>query len=89
MDSIELGDTVKDRITGIEGVVMGHTRWLYGCDRITIQPQEVKDGKPAEMTTFDLPQLELVRKRVVASDVRTPRPGGPRPEPVRQPDPKR
>jgi len=38
MKKIKLGDKVKDTITGIQGIAIGRTTWLTGCDRITIQP---------------------------------------------------
>lgn len=82
-NEIHLGDTAKDTITGYEGVVVARTLWLHGCERITIQSRELKDGKPVDSCTFDVEQVELVQsvrpREVVAT-------GGPKPEPVRQPD---
>jgi hypothetical protein len=34
MDTVNLGDKVKDRITGLEGIAIGVTTWLYGCRRV-------------------------------------------------------
>lgn len=85
-DRIELGDVAKDTITGFTGVVIGRMKWLHGCERLTLQPQELKDGKPIEWVTFDEPQLELVRRAAVEGTSRT---GGPRPEPTQRETPKR
>lgn len=83
-NEIELGDVVKDTISGFQGVAVGWTRWLYGCDRITVQPQTLHEGKPIVCESFDLPQLVLVKKRVVKLQVKDANtPGGPRPTPSR------
>ena len=63
---IALGDRVKDRISGLAGIVVAKTEWLYGCVRVAVQPEKIgKDGKPLEMQTFDEPQLDLVRAKNV------------------------
>jgi hypothetical protein len=80
VDKIELGDIAKDPITGFKGIVIGETKWLHGCIRLTIQPQELKDGKPIEAHSFDYPQLVLVKKKAAIGTGDT---GGPRPEPTR------
>jgi hypothetical protein len=79
-DKIELGDIARDTITGFRGVVVCEMKWLHGCKRFALQPQELKDGKPIETQSFDEPQLELVSKRAAAGTSHT---GGPRPEPER------
>ena len=60
MNNIKLGDTVKDTITGFTGVVVCDSKWLHGCRRLSVQPRELKDGKPIDIQSFDEPQLELV-----------------------------
>ena len=81
MSEIQLGDEAKDTITGYKGVVVCVGQWLHGCKRLTIQPQGLKDGKPHEALTFDLPQLVLVKSNGHIPNVSK---GGPRPEPVRR-----
>lgn len=66
IEMIKLGDKAKDRVTGLVGVVVAETFWLNGCHRLTIQPQELKDGKPVDTSCFDIEELELVEKNVVA-----------------------
>ena len=62
---INLGDKVKDSVTGFTGIAIGRTQWLQGCDRIVVQPQVAKDGKLPDSATFDEPQLiVLVPKKV-------------------------
>lgn len=54
---IQLGRKVKDVVTGVTGVVVARTEWLYGCVRITFQPQ-LKEGKMPDTITLDEQQLE-------------------------------
>jgi len=90
----ELGDRVRDTVTGFVGIYAGCTRWLTGCDRITIEPETLRDGKPGEMASFDETRIELVKKSVVklkklAAEVPVERAkGGPMPEPMRRRDPR-
>ena len=63
--TIELGDQVQDKITGITGIAIGITDWIYGCKRIVVQPQEVHEGKPAETFSADEPQMAIVKKAVI------------------------
>ncbi len=62
---INLGDRVKDKITGLKGIVIGKTDWLYGCLRLVVQPEESKDGKPADTFNVDEPQVELLKAAVI------------------------
>ena len=67
-DKVELGDRVKDRITGLSGIAFGITDWLYGCRRVTVQPEIENDGKPADQFCVDEPQLKITKKRVIKGD---------------------
>ena len=84
--AIALGDEARDLITGFQGVVVAETKWLHGCKRFSLQPKELKDGRPVEPMSFDEPQLVLVAPTVAATTSDT---GGPRPEPLRQAEPGR
>lgn len=81
---VELGDRVKDKISGLAGIAVAISVYLYGCKRIGVQPEESKDGKPSEWFTVDEPQLEILVKGVVAGR-ETPT-HGPREEVRRQKD---
>jgi hypothetical protein len=67
---IDLGDRVKDSITGFQGIVVIVSEYLQGCRRIVVQPEALHEGKPVEPQYFDEPQLVLVKKSVVASENR-------------------
>lgn len=77
---INLGDRVKDTITGMIGIAVAHTLWLNGCERITVQAETLdKDGKVPPAETFDDAQLEVIVAGVKAiKRYNDPRPiGGP------------
>lgn len=77
MKEIKLGDKVKDPITGVVGIAVGRTIWLYGCARIAVQPMGVnKEKKPFETISVDEPQLIVVQpKKIKEGGHKT---GGPR-----------
>jgi len=93
-ETVNVGDKVKDTVTGLVGVAVVRSVWLNGCVRIGIQPQGVKDGKVPEMVSVDEPQLEVVKRKAVAHEPEyTPQPekvdrrtgtGGHRPDAVPQ-----
>lgn len=57
---VPLGSKVRDLITGLEGVAIGRSTWLYGCVRIGVEPLALKDGKPAESVWLDEQRMEVV-----------------------------
>lgn len=75
-ERVELGDIVKDSITGFKGVAVGITTWLHGCRRISIQPEALHDGKPIESAVFDEPQVVVLKSKRHRSTNHT---GGPGP----------
>ena len=62
--SIELGDTARDLVTGLEGVVTGKASYLTGCDQYSIQPV-VAAGTWADGRWLDVNRLEVVKKGTV------------------------
>jgi len=71
-----LGDEVRDKITGLEGVITVRSHWYNGCITYGVQPKELKDGAPLERQSFDEPQLELVED-TAAPPTGPKQPGGP------------
>lgn len=66
MSGIKIGDKVKDRVTGLTGIVVARTDWLNGCVRMVVQPQELKDHKPVEASSFDIEELILLEADALA-----------------------
>ncbi len=92
MDTLlELGDTVRDVVTGFEGVIEAVTHWRFGCRRICVQSQKLKDGVPTNRQTFDEPALEVLKRANVPAKEQKRRAatGGPRPTPYKQRAPSR
>lgn len=95
---MKVGDLLRDQITGLQGVAICRTEWLHGCIRWTLQPRELKDGKPVDSCTFDQEQLELVQTALQMAQADEAKgkaalnpggTGGDRPDPKRAPDPGR
>lgn len=80
------GDTVRDTITKFQGVVIAEHKYLNGCVRLSVQPIELKDGKPIDSIAFDIEQLELIEDAKPRAVVPK---GGPQSEPLRQVAPAR
>jgi len=77
----ELGQTVKEVVTGFFGVTMARTQHLTGCDTYGLLSRELKDGKPADYVWFDETRLEVSGEKVVLPGMVKERPGGPQPFP--------
>ena len=58
---IELGSRVRDTYTGLEGTAVGRTEWMYGCNRIAIEPTELHEGKLIAMQWVDEQRVEPVK----------------------------
>lgn len=66
MKKIGLGSTVKDRITGLQGVVMARTEYLTGCAHVGILATKVnKDGKIPEWEWIDETRCVLDKSKKV------------------------
>lgn len=91
-NKIELGDKVKDQVSGIEGIVIGMTKWLAQCDRAVVQATGAHEGRPYDGFSVDVTQLQVLEKGVMKPTVQvvaieekkeTIKKGGPRPTPTR------
>lgn len=67
MSRVNLGDIVKDEITGFAGIVTGHARYITGCDQYLIQliQPKVKDGAYVESRWCDDNRLVVVETKAV------------------------
>lgn len=83
-----LGKKVKDKISGFKGVVVGETRWLWGCLRVGVERRKVNnDGKVSDPEWFDVDRVEVIAgsktMRIVSTKAETAVVGGPESDPSR------
>ena len=64
--NFNLGDKVKDKITGFEGIVTGRHQWVNNCNTYSVQPQILKDDAPQDACNFDESQLDLVEEKKIS-----------------------
>jgi len=60
----ELGDRVKDVISGFTGIINSRSQWLYNCNTYGVKSETLHEGKIVDPQYFDEPQLELVDELV-------------------------
>ena len=79
---VHLGDSVRDTVTGLKGVVIGVCEYLYGCRRVIVQPPIDKAGKYVEAIWIDEPQVRVLVSAAVKASAkqRKLQPAGPRDE---------
>jgi hypothetical protein len=82
--AIELGDRVKDKISGFEGVATGIADYISGCRQIAVSPKVSADNKLEDGRWFDDDRLDVMEKQAVTLKDRK-RDGGPQsnPAPIR------
>ncbi len=80
---IVLGSRVRDIFTGFAGIATARTEWLYGCARISVEPQELRAGKTIEAQWFDEQRVEIVAEEVPrVSEDSSATSGGPQSDPA-------
>ena len=62
---INLGDEVRDSISGFRGIAIAKHEYLHGCTRVSVAPKMGKDGKLGGTLAFDEPQLIVIKARVI------------------------
>jgi hypothetical protein len=59
---IKLGDKVRDRISGFQGIVTCKLQYKTGCNRFQVSPDRIdKDGGIIEAEVFDEIELEVIK----------------------------
>ena len=71
---IKLGDKVKDKISGLEGIAVEKREYLNGCIQYAVQPKMKKGATELPSWCIDEAQLEVVGKKKVVKKSDT---GGP------------
>lgn len=77
MFTIELGQVVKDKITGFKGVIIGRCEHIFGCNTYGVVQQSLVDGKRGEPEWFDEGRLKILykEKRINPKKVQVEKPG--------------
>ena len=74
--TIQLGDRVKDSISGFMGIAQGHALYRFGCAQFLVTPDKLKeDGSTLDSAWFDEQRIVLVDKLAPATPA--PLSGGP------------
>jgi hypothetical protein len=58
----ELGQKVKEKVTGYEGIIVTRSEHLYGCMVYAVKSEKLHDGKPIDSQWFDEGSLEVIGK---------------------------
>lgn len=56
---MQLGITVKDRITGFSGIVTGFVQYITGCNQALVAPPLSSTGDLRSSEWFDIQRLEI------------------------------
>lgn len=59
------GDELRDKVTGLQGIVMVCASYATGCHHYGISPSNAKDGKCPDWEWIDQSRLEMVREKAV------------------------
>lgn len=60
---MNLGETVRDKLTAFAGVIVAETRYLHGSPRVAVQPLRLRDGLPADPVWFEVDRLEVAEEK--------------------------
>jgi hypothetical protein len=85
-DQIQLGDKVRDTVTGFTGIATARVEYISGCVRYAVTPQVGEDNKMLDAQYCDWQTMVVLEE---AKPVRMARTGGPHPAPARQAPPTR
>lgn len=64
---MKLGDRMKDKVSGFEGIAISKHEYLNGCVRYSLNAEKLEAGKPL-IETFDREQLEVTQKEVIVTN---------------------
>lgn len=59
-DSLELGQTVKDRVTGFTGVLTAICEYLYASKRVEISATKVESDGTTQSLWVDAARIEII-----------------------------
>lgn len=62
---MKLGDKVRDRITGYEGVVTGKAEYITGCKQLLVTSQQLKTDGDSTAQWIDEVRLTMVAPDII------------------------
>ena len=75
----EIGSKVKDKVSGIHGIITGRADYISGCNQYMVQPdctkQQTKDNTKSDAMWFDELRLEQLDGKPLVIDTREQRTG--------------
>lgn len=74
-DAPELGKLGRDKVTGLEGIIVAKVINLFGCNDYAILPKAV-DGEVKKSPLFDEGRIEIIGEGVKPEEVKVDKPGG-------------
>lgn len=66
--NIQLGQKVRDKITGFAGTVTGHCEYISGCNQTLVVPGTKEDGSLIGAEWFDDQRLEVTDATPIVLD---------------------
>ena len=75
---IELGKMAEDKITGFQGIIVGHARYLTGCDQYVLAPRAKRGEGLISSQWFDEGRIKILKGGgISAKEVSGTKNGGP------------
>lgn len=62
---IDLGDEVRDVISGFAGTATGRIEYMTGCIQLLVSPTVDEKGQPREAHWYDEDRLEVTKRAAV------------------------
>lgn len=64
-ETVSLGDRVRSKLTGFQGVVVGKCQYIQQCDQVLVKPETLdKDGNIRKGEWLDEPWVEIIKRGV-------------------------
>lgn len=74
---VKLGDRARDKVSGFEGIVVAHHKFLTGCDRFSLESKHFIGAKSEDWyQTFDVTRLEIIEADAIKLEAPEPLPSG-------------
>ena len=67
-NSLVLGASYEDAVTGYKGVAVGHARYLTGCSQVLLMPRVDAKGERRDGEWFDIQRLKRSAAKVIRLD---------------------